>query len=115
MTHRFTIHRQKIRLTLSVILLLLLSACDNMNFKQLSETRSGLPDSITIIEAFNIAATVCSTKAGFRVVHGLDHNHDGKLSPYERQQEDIVCNPDALPGTQANAVAIVPNAQPHLQ
>ena len=100
---------------LPLLCLTLLSACDEIKFKQPSTDTTALPKSITIIEQSNIVATACSTHAGFRVIHGLDHNDDGKLSPYERQHTDIVCNPDPSRADGANAVAILPNARPDLQ
>ncbi len=100
---------------LPLLCLTLLGACDKINFKQASTDATALPKAITIVEQSTVVAAACSTRAGFRLIHGLDHNHDGKLSPYERQHTDIVCNPDPSRADETNAVAVLPNARPDLQ
>jgi len=62
---------------------------------------------MTLVEKSSTLQRLCATGTGIRVIHGLDYNHDGRLGPYERRHQDIVCNPTPEAPT-GKAVAALP-------
>lgn len=63
-----------------------------------------LPKPLTLLEkSDSIVASNCAA-GGTRMVHGLDHDADGYLAPYERLGVEYLCNdlPVAQNSTAAN-------------
>lgn len=82
-------------LGISLTVLLALSGCseERIGMHSALDNGQGLPEPISVVRHLSAAESGCSTQ-GIQVTHGLDHNHDGTLSPYERSNSSLVCLPN---------------------
>ncbi len=80
-------------LLLALFALPLLPACNHSRGPAAGRgAGAGLPASLTLVQAAPQAAVRCGG-SGLRVVHGLDYDHDGRLGPFERLGEEVLCIP----------------------
>ncbi|MGF1643951.1 MAG: hypothetical protein ACFCUJ_09920 [Thiotrichales bacterium] len=77
------------RLMLIVAAGAILSACD----QSVGNDPDQLPQPLALVEAIHPSlVTVCANVNGIQVVHGLDHDADGSLAPYERLTIEYLCH-----------------------
>lgn len=85
-----------------------MTACGNEAMeKNATLLQQALPEALTVVETSpKLLARDCPN-GGMRVTHGLDHNRDGQLNPYERLNFELICSPGALPFDPSRGVAII--------
>lgn len=76
-------------------MLFLLSACNDSPLQSRANNLSdALPEPLTVAETIHAHSghNVCEM-GGIQLLYGLDHNHDGRVGPYESLGTEYLCNP----------------------
>lgn len=61
-----------------------------------ANAKYALPQALTLLEQSDARIIRTCPDGGARMVHGLDHDSDGKLAPYERLGVEYICNGAAI-------------------
>lgn len=71
-----------------------LPSCDQSDMRSLNPQSPPhqIPPALTEMQPDNRLVTALCSNGGMVLVHGLDHDGNGHLSPYEQLQSEVVCN-----------------------
>ncbi|MGV6816524.1 MAG: hypothetical protein ACWA44_04525 [Thiotrichales bacterium] len=89
-----------------------LSSCDQSDFRSLNPQSPPhyIPPALTEMQPDNRLVTALCPNGGMVLVHGLDHDGNGHLSPYEQLQSEVVCN--IQPGSTDQETGVALTNQP---
>lgn len=80
---------ESVRLVLTAAMACVVSACQQPDEHSIDQ----LPQPLTVVEATHpLLASACGNLGGTQIVHGIDHDADGYLAPYERLTVEFLCH-----------------------
>jgi len=90
-----------------LFILVATAGCDqSTGYSSSSPSTHQIPAPLTEIKTDSRQVAASCPSGGMLVVHGLDHDGNGHLSPYEQLQAEVVCHASPLAPNDQRGVAM---------